>query len=138
MNKIKGLDLNLDNYETAQGMAQNGKKAKGFRVNVQAATTTEQKITLTGDAKMILGLNLAQLDNGGAIQDAAFSLIINNEQVISEISIKDLSIDASLRNAAIGEFYIYKRMLSGSDDIRVLIRNYEQNSGPMFINICYV
>lgn len=105
--------------EEIRSFIKNQKRAKGFRFTVPVGSSTFP-IDISGEAKLLLGLALISIDNLGdpAAQPEIFSLLVNNEVIINQVTPAMLSQEFMTE-----EYYLFLRPLSGQDDITIAWQN---------------
>lgn len=103
-----------------QAIINSSKRAKGFVTPLPAAQITPQQIEISGTANWLLGFALFPRDNHAdpAATPRMVSLMINDEQALQPSPFNLLD-----KRYIEGEYYVFPRPLSGSDDIILVYDN---------------
>lgn len=94
--------------DQVRNLIQHQKKIKGFGLN-NAVGTNNHNLTLSGDARLLLGFALSSSADNDII-----TLKVNNEFLLENIPASAISV----QNKTLGDdYYIFPRPLSGQDEI---------------------
>lgn len=110
------------------------KRAKGYDIQTTANTTTNTQLVISGNAKILLGLNIGSNAGSGALLGHWGTLEVNNEIIFQDINLSFLSPELNWKEE---EYFPFPRPLSGSDDVKLSIRS-GASADIIFAEIYYI
>lgn len=125
--QFMGQQVKNFGIEQIRTLTKKQRRTKGFAFNVPTGDSTND-ITLSGTARILLGINLIGASNKYLNDIVSFQFKVNNEIVIDQTN-PNFFLKTSL-NAQ--EYYSIPRPLSGTDQITITFKN----SGA--VETCYL
>lgn len=130
--QFMGQQVKNFGIEQIRTLTKKQRRTKGFAFNVPTGDSTND-ITLSGTARILLGINLVNQKNASFQDIVSFQFKVNNEIVIDQTH-PNFFLKSNL-NAQ--EYYSIPRPLSGTDQITITFKN----SGSVetcFLQIWYI
>lgn len=116
--QFPGQQVKNFGIEQIRTLTKKQRRTKGFVFNVPTGDSTND-ITLSGTARILLGINLIGTSNTSFTQLQSFQFKVNNEIVIDQTQ-PNFFLKTNL-NAQ--EYYSIPRPLSGTDQITITFKN---------------
>lgn len=111
------------------------KRAKGYEIQTVANAVKDQQLIISGNAKILLGFNLALertvINN---ITDYSATLTVNNETIFEDVNLSFLYPPFNWKEE---EYFPFPRPLSGSDDVKISIRA-KANADLVLLELYYI
>ena len=125
--QFPGQQVKNNSIEDIRTLTKKQRRTKGFTFNVPTGDSTND-ITLSGTARILLGINLVGITNSSLVDIVSFQFKVNNEIIIDQTN-PNFFLKGNLQSQ---EYYSIPRALSGTDQITITFKN----SGAT--EICYL
>jgi len=116
--QFMGQQVKKNSIEDIRTLTKKQRRTKGFRFNAPTGDSTND-ITLSGTARILLGINLIGTNNQSFLDIISFQFKVNNEIVIDQTD-PNFFLKTSLNSE---EYYSIPRALSGTDQITITFKN---------------